>query len=66
MKSKSSITYKKGDTSNVVTKGTFLMSVDIEDHASLTRQASAEKISFVAGVLLATVSVTVNQRTFHQ
>jgi hypothetical protein len=28
LKSKSSITYEKGDTSNVVTKGTFLMSVD--------------------------------------
>jgi len=36
LKSKSFITYVKGDTSNVVTRGTFLLSVDSRDWAGLT------------------------------
>jgi hypothetical protein len=36
LQSKSSITYEKGDTSNVVTRGTFLMSVDKLPALSLT------------------------------
>jgi hypothetical protein len=36
LKSESSITTKKGDTSNVVRRGTFLMSVDTQTIFSLT------------------------------
>jgi|ERR1700685_336005 hypothetical protein len=36
LQSKSSITYEKGDTSNVVTRGTFLMSVDKAGRSHLT------------------------------
>jgi hypothetical protein len=45
LQSKSSITYEKGDTSNVVTRGTFLMSVDNVRPPALTQVADGDSLA---------------------